>query len=442
MPESPPLLSSFVKWTICGVASLGFLFDIYEVLVGPLILQSALTELAGFQPGTQEYRDWASYLFWFPPLVGGFCGLWGGYFADRYGRRRILVWSILLYTVSALAAGMATSIKTLLLFRILAFSGVCVEFVASVAWLAELFPEPGKREAVIGYTQVFSSFGGLLASGAFYAANRFAAELPAIYGAHSAWRYTLIFGLAPALPLALIRPFLPESPEWQQRRAAGTLRRPSVAALFQPRFRRTTIVTFLLFACGYGAAFGTIQQSPQITPGLPEVAALTPAERGQAASSVQAWQETGGIVGRSLIAGLGLFVVSRRTLLRAFLIPVLVITPFVFIYTATHSLEMFRIGIFLAGITTVAQLNFLGNYLPRVYPVYLRGTGEGFAANVGGRMVGTFAAYIVTHLAAIMPGASPATNLSYAAAAVGIGVYALALILSFVLPEPPEQLQD
>jgi MFS family permease len=437
-----PEISTFLKWTICGMAALGFLFDIYEILVGPLILQPALAELGGLQPGTPRYREWAGNLFWFPPLIGGFCGLWGGYLTDLLGRRRVLTWSIWLYTGAALAAGLATSLEALLLFRILAFAGVCVEFVAAVAWLAELFPEPRMREAVIGYTQVFSSLGGLVVSVAFYLANRFGEHLPAIYGAHAPWRYTLIFGLGAAIPLAVIRPFLPESPQWRQKRAEGTLKRPSVAHLFRPEFRRTTVVTFLLFACGYGAAFGTIQQNPQVTPGLAEVAALSPAERGQAVAGVQASQEVGGLAGRMLAAALGLWIVSRRALLRVFLIPGLLITPAVFTYTATHSLDAFRVGIFFAGITTVAQLNFLGNYLPRVYPVYLRGTGEGFAANVGGRMVGTSAAFVVTHLAAVMPGSSAATNLAFAAATVGVFVYALALVLTFWLPEPPAKLED
>jgi predicted MFS family arabinose efflux permease len=438
MPGPAPI-SRPVQWTVCTVAALGFLFDIYEVLVAPLVIQPALIELGGLAPGSPAYRNWAGWLFWIPPLVGGFCGLWGGYLADRYGRRRILVWSILLYTVSALAAGLAKNVETLLLFRTLCFAGVCVEFVAAVAWLAELFPEPRTREAVLGYTQMFSSLGGVLVSAVFYLANRYGSDLPEIYGAHSAWRYTLISGVAPAIPLMLIRPFLPESPEWAARRAAGTLQRPSVAALFRPQFRRTTIVTTLMFACAYGAAFGTIQQSPQVTPGLPEVAALAPAERGQVVSSVQAMQEFGGLAGRFTVATLALIVVSRRTLLRLFVAPGLVLTPLIFVYTGTHSLELFRIGIFIAGFTTVAQLNFWGNYLPRVFPVYLRGTGEGFAANVGGRMCGTFAALVTNQLAGFMPGATPAAQLAYAAAAVGVAVYGAALALSFWLPEPPEK---
>ncbi len=439
---APPRISTPVKWVICAVAAMGFLFDIYVVLVNPLIVQPALMELGGLSPGSPEYRDWAGYLFWIPPLVGGFGGLWGGYLADRFGRRRILTWSILLYAASATAAGLATSLEMLLLFRVLSFAGVCVEFVAAVAWLAELFPEPRTREAVLGYTQAFASLGGVLVAGAFFVANHYGPALPSIYGAHAAWRYALISGVAPAIPLALIRPFLPESPEWEHKRRQGTLKRPSVRELFRPEYRRTTIVTALLFACAYGAASGSIQQSPQITPGLREVATMTPSARGEAVSSVQGMQEVGGLAGRIAIAALALVIASRRRLLRAFLIPGLAITPLVFIYTGTQNLQLFRIGIFCAGFTTVAQLTFWGNYLPRVYPVHLRGTGEGFAANVGGRMLGMSGAFLTTHLAGLMPGRMPANKLSYAAATVGAGVYVLALLLTFWLPEPPAKLPD
>lgn len=441
MREQPPI-STTVKWLICGVAALGFLFDIYEILVAPLVVQPALLELGNLRLGTPEYRYWAGLFLYIPPLLGGFCGLWGGYLTDLLGRRRILTWSILVYTAAAVAAAYSTTLPQLLTFRTICYAGVCVEFVAAVAWLAELFQEPKPREAVLGYTQMFSSLGGVLVSGVFYFASRFGDSLPAIHGAHAAWRYTLLSGVAPALPLIVIRPFLPESPEWHAKRMAGTLKRPSIAELFGPQFRRTTIITTLLFACAYGAAIGGLQQSPQIAGGMPEVAALPTAERGQATSSVSGAQEFGGLTGRFLMATLALVIVSRRKLLRLFLIPGLILIPFVFLYTSTHSLTMFRIGIFLAGVTTVGQLNFLGNYLPRVFPVYLRGTGEGFAANVGGRMMGASVTFIVTHLAALMPGNTPGAQLAYAACIMGVVVYAIALIATWWMPEPPARLED
>jgi len=151
---------------------------------------------------------------------------------------------------------------------------------------------------------------------------------------------------------------------------------------------------------------------------------------------VQSWQEIGGLIGRVILAVLAVYIVSRRKLLRIFQVPGLFIVPFVFFYPATHDLEMLKWGIFIAGLLTVAQFSFWGNYLPRVYPTHLRGTGESFSANVGGRMIGTSAALLATTLANIMPGATPSIKMAYAATAVAALAYGGGFILSFWLPEP------
>ena len=427
------------QWVICAVAALGFAFDIYELLMLPLIVRPALMDLGGIRPGTPEFNNWVGLLFYVPAIFGGIFGLVGGYLTDRLGRRRVLVWSILLYAFSALAAGYTTSLPLLLVFRCTTFIGVCVEFVAAVAWLAELFPNPKQREAVLGYTQAFSSVGGLMVTGAYYLAVTYGDSLPSIYGAHEAWRYTLISGVIPAIPLIIIRPFLPESPVWQEKKAAGTLKRPSFAELFKPEFRKTTLITALMFACSYGAAFGAIQHVPRIVPGLPEVSSLPRPEQEQVVSNVQFWQETGGLTGRFILAYLAVIIVGRRRLLRVFQVPGLFIVPLVFLYPALNDLEMLKWGIFLAGLMTVAQFSFWGNYLPRVYPTHLRGTGESFAANIGGRMIGTSAALVTTQLANYTPGGSPPAQLAYAAAIVAFVVYAVGFAASFWLPEPEQE---
>jgi hypothetical protein len=120
-------------------------------------------------------------------------------------------------------------------------------------------------------------------------------------------------------------------------------------------------------------------------------------------------------------------------------VPGLILVPLVFLFAATTDLGMLKWGIFFAGFFTVAQFSFWGNYLPRVYPTHLRGTGESFAANVGGRMVGTSAALVTTQLSNLMPGPSPATHLAFAAACVALFAYALGLIASFWLPEPKQE---
>lgn len=430
----------FTQWLICFVAALGFAFDIYELLVAPLILPPALRSFGFSKPADINY--WKGLLFWVPAMCGGIFGLIGGYLTDLWGRQRVLVWSILLYTISAFASGFASSVGELLVLRCVTFVGVCVEFVAAVAWLAELFPNPKQREAVLGGTQAFSSLGGILAAGGYYAAVTWGGSFPAVHGGHEAWRYTVMSGVLPAIPLLVLRPFLPESPIWKQKKLAGTLHRPSFAEIFTPELRKTTLLTALMFACSYGAAFGAIQQLPDIVPGLPGVAGLPRPRQQQMVSAVQSFQEIGGLAGRVVLAILAVIIVRRRALLRVFQLPGLFLVPLVFFYPAVHDLEMLKIGIFFAGFLTVAQFSFWGNYLPRVYPTHLRGTGESFAANVGGRMIGTSAALLATTLANVMPGTGPAMKMAYAAATVALLTYGVGFAASFFLPEPADKLLE
>ena len=435
--------STSVKWIVCTIAAIGFAFDIYELLMLPLILRPALFELAGINPGTPEFEFWRGVLFFVPAMVGGVFGLLGGYLTDLWGRRRVLTFSILLYAFSALASGFVTSIEMLLFFRCLVFIGVCVEFVAAVAWLAELFPIAKQREAALGYTQAFSSIGGLLVTGANYLAVQYAMTLPEIASGHEAWRYTVISGVIPAIPLILIRPFLPESPQWAEKKAAGTLGRPSIGELFQPKLRRTTIVTRLMFACSYGAAFSALQQTPSIVPSLPQVRELTskmtvPIQKKteqEIAATVNGYQEFGGLLGRFMLASLAMVIVSRRWLLRVFQWPGLILVPLVYFYPARENLDLLKWGIFVAGMLTVAQFSFWGNYLPQAFPLHLRGTGESFAANIGGRMIGTSFAAVTAYLTTLLPSGSTAV----AAGLVALFVYAVGSVLSFWLPEPNEE---
>jgi len=198
-----------------------------------------------------------------------------------------------------------------------------------------------------------------------------------------------------------------------------------------------------MMACAYAAAFGAIQQMPRVVPGLAEVQHLTRTAQEQVISGVQSYQEFGGLVGRIILAGLAAAIVGRRRLLYFFQIPGLFLLPAVFFLVPTSGLGLAQWGIFLVGLATISQMSFFGNYLPRVYPIHLRGTGESFAANVGGRMIGTCAALITTSLVPRMPGASVPVKLAYAAGAVGTIAYVISVVASFWLPEPAtEDLPD
>jgi hypothetical protein len=237
--------------------------------------------------------------------------------------------------------------------------------------------------------------------------------------------------------------------------------------LFQPALLRTTVLTTLIFAASYGIAFGAIQQLPQILPGHADIKAIekaaqdaarekaaaagqpAPAPRALAATAakaredkvatVQSVQELGGMVGRLALAILAVRILSRRTLLRVFQIPALILVPLVFWLLAQNlgssgTLTVFMVAIFFCGLLTVGQFSFWGNYIPLVFPLHLRGTGESFAANIGGRILGTAAAWITLSLADSVP-PSPA-KIALAAAGVA-GTYALiGALLTRWLPEP------
>jgi MFS family permease len=425
-----------LQWVICAVAALGFAYDTYELLVMPLVVRPALAELLGAPPNSEAVNGWVGTLVYVPAVAGGIFGLLGGYLTDLWGRRRVLVYSILLYAFGALASGLATSVEWLLFWRCCTFVGVCVEFVAAVAWLSELFTDPAQREKVLGYTQAFSSIGGLMVSGAYTLIVTYSHELPAIHGGHQAWRYTLMSGLLPAIPLMIIRPFLPESPIWAEKKRTGSLKRPSFLLLFTPEFRRTTIVTTIMMACAYAAAFGAVQQMPRIVPGLAEVRVLEPKAQEQTVGVVQSIQEFGGLAGRIALAVLAAVIISRRRLLHVFQVPGLLLLPLVYWFVPSIGLSLAQWGVAVVGFMTVAQFSFWGNYLPRVYPTFLRGTGESFAANVGGRMIGTFGAQLAVSLSTLMPGGSVPIRLAYASAIVGGSAYVIGFIASFFLPEP------
>ncbi|MEZ6106956.1 MAG: MFS transporter [Pirellulaceae bacterium] len=497
-------LGQATVFLICLIASIGFAFDIYELLMLPLILRSAALELGNIRPGTPEWSRWLAAMFFVPAVAGGVFGLLGGYLTDRFGRRRVLTYSILLYAFSAFLAGFSTNLWMLLLLRSTTFIGVCVEFVAAVAWLAELFPDPKKRERVLGYTQAASSLGGLMVAVVNGVLVDHQGSLPMVAvpefleplvgqvnetTRQSGLALHAHVGFGSRLAADFDSPFLPESPAWRAKREAGTLKRPSLAAIFSPELKKTTILTTLGFASTLGIAFGAIQQMPQIVPGLSEVKqeadeaveksvaklkennaevseqqikAASGAARGgvnnKAATEYTKVQEIGGLVGRILMALALMRVLYWGRTLRMFqavgliLIPVLFFGFVRFPNTTFFSINLealhlgilpittMSVGMFVAGLCVVAQLSFWGNYLPHVYPMHLRGTGESFAANIGGRMIGTSAAAMCWGLAPLLPFENPAEQASTAAAIIGGSFALVGFIVSFFLPQPmPEE---
>ena len=551
MPSSTAPRLTLTHWLVIAIASIGFLFDTYELLMTPLAGVPAIAELLNVPPNNPLVTDWMGRMLWMTALCGGTFGLAGGWLIDRFGRKRIMAVSIFVYALSPFAAAFSTTLGAFIFFRCTTFIGVCVEFVAAITWLAELFPDKRRKEIVLGSTQAFASLGGLLVTGVnawivARAATLPTLPLPEIFNAHGSWRYLLMTGLLPAIPIALLLPFVPESQVWREKRAAGTLQRPSFGALFSPELRRVTLVTALLSACAYAAAFGALQLTPlRIAPGLPELAeqrqALKPlndeatelnkqllaakpafdqavaevpglrelaaqrsknriafraANKGgdkekiaalgadfkmlgakldeltaakpeakralverekilkglgdnrekvepfdkvvkERGNTVQFRQEMGGLVGRIILAVLVVTAIARRTLLRLFIIPAFAAFPVAYCHIYPLGGAMFDWSVFVCGLLVVGQFSYFGEYLPKIFPLHLRGTGGSFATNVGGRMIGTSAAFLTTNLLApAMSGANTYDKVAFAAGLVGMAVFVIAFGASFFLPEP------
>jgi MFS family permease len=477
-------LSPLVRSLVLIAAAIGFLFDTYELLMFPVIGAQALSELLQVEQNSTDVRLWAGRMLWMAALSGGIFGLFGGVLVDRFGRKTVMIGSILLYSLSPVAAAGSTALWQFVLFRCTTFIGVCVELVAAVTWLAELFEDKRQRERAIGWTLAFASLGGILVTEVFNAIVAWLEYHPQgwewlnqVRISPTPWRYTLLTGLVPGVLILLLMPFVPESRIWREKKLAGTLRRPRIAELFSPELRRTTIVTTILSACSYGAAFGALQLGPSVmVAGLPEVQrsrvearektsrlqdtlkSLPAEERHhiqeqlqQAQTAVprliddkrgqmQRWQEIGGLTGRILFALLVVYVASR-VLIRLFLIPGLILFPLTYGVLYYGDFALFCVALFLCGLVTVAQFSYVSEYLPKVFPLHLRGTGSSFATNIGGRMIGTMAAVINTELLApLFTGENP-HRVAWAAAVIGTAVYALALLASFFLP-PPRQEND
>src|SRR6185436_1622116 len=118
----------------------------------------------------------------------------------------------------------------------------------------------------------------------------------------------------------------------------------------------------------------------------------------------------------------------------------IVVIPFSYLYASTSGGTALKMATFAGTMLLTAQFSFLGNYLPRLFPTSLRGSGESVAINFGGRVLGTSAAFVTPQLAALLDGPDPTVQLGRAMAVVGVGVFLAGLTATRWMPEPAPEL--
>ena len=160
-------------------------------------------------------------------------------------------------------------------------------------------------------------------------------------------------------------------------------------------------------------------------------------------NTIQLYQKLDSLIGRILLAVLLVVAITRQNLLRLFLVPGLALFPVTYWMLYHESAFAMQWGILFCGLMVVAQFSYFGEYLPKVFPLHLRGTGGSFATNVGGRMIGTSAAFLTTNvIAPRVGGKSTFDQVAIAAGIVGTAVFVIALVATVFLPEPKEQIDE
>src|SRR2546422_3149821 len=121
-PDSRLEKPTFTAWLVLAIASIGFLFDTYELLMTPLVGVPAIAELLKLPPNHPSVTEWMGRMLWMTALCGGFFGLLGGWLIDRFGRKRIMATSIFVYALSPVAAAFSTNLLVFVTFR-------CTKFI-------------------------------------------------------------------------------------------------------------------------------------------------------------------------------------------------------------------------------------------------------------------------------------------------------------------------
>ena len=199
----------------------GWVFDFYD-----LILYTFLLIPIGKELGLSKIM--LSYVLGASLAATAAGGVIFGILSDRYGRKRVLEWTILTYSLGTFLSGFASSVPVLMIFRIITGLGVGGEWATGQTYVGEAFP-PKVRGRYGAFMQTGAPIGVALASivGGF---------LAPILG----WRACFFLSVLPALLVVFIRRALPESDLWlEQRRlvAEGNLPRQSLEHEQRSRFR-------------------------------------------------------------------------------------------------------------------------------------------------------------------------------------------------------------
>jgi MFS family permease len=392
----------------------GWTLDGMDAFIYALVAVPALMELL---PRSGIPATAGNVGFYFSVLQALFLLGWGlsmvwGPIADRFGRVRALILTILFYSVFTFLCGVVTSIWQLAVLRVLCGIGLGGEQPMGGTFVAEEWPED-RRKLGAGYMHTGYYFGFFLAAIANY-----------YIGANFGWRWMFVLGGAPALLVGWIQSGVREPATWQTR-AADERRRPRMrdafAALFSPVYKRRTIINSLLFTVSIiGLWAGSIYVPTAVTQ-LARREGFAPADAARLASYGSMVLSIATIIGCLLAPVLAERLGRRRAMGLYFVVlGVAVAIAFGYVFYLPMALTAFFVLIFFLGIGG-ANFAIYTLWLPEQYSTDCRASAIAFVSSVG-RFVGVPMVFLVGE------GIS-----SYGSLGIPVAVTATAFLLGLIL---------
>ena len=405
-----PLNSNQIKgfWAAWG----GWTLDGMDAFIYALVLVPALTELlprSGIAATPGNIGFYGSVLFALFLLGWGMSMIWGP-IADRFGRVKALIATILFYSIFTFACGLVTSIWQLAVLRVFCGIGLGGEQPMGGTFIAEEWPED-RRKMGAGYMHTGYYFGFFLAAIANYT-----------IGANFGWRWMFVLGGAPALLVGWIQSGVREPEAWQKR---ATVHRPSMSesfsALFSASYQRRTVINSLLFLVSIiGLWAGSIYVPTAVTQTAVREG-YAPAEAARMASYGSMVLSVGTIIGCLMAPVLAERWGRRRTMASYFVfMGAAVAFGFGYVFYLPMALMEFFVLIFFLGLGG-ANFALYTLWLPEQYDTRCRASAIAFVSSVG-RFVGVAMVFLL--------GAGIAR---YGSLGVPVAVTSLAFLLGLIV---------
>ncbi len=356
------------QWLVLFVAWLGWVFDAMDATIYAIVLHPALHDLlqTGSRPPTTEDIGWYGGLIFSIFLVGwAIGGISFGIMADRFGRTKVLIATIIIYAVFTGAAALSETWWHLAIARFLTALGIGGEWAAGAAIVAETWPEE-KRAKAAGILQSAWAVG-------FFLAAAINLTLKEAYG----WRGLFLIGVLPAFVALLVRWWVKEPDRWTHAHEKQAI---PVTAIFHGDLRRATLVgSALAFVAVFGL-WGSTNWAPTLIRELPDLQGQDSATLTKSVSYAIMALNAGAIFG---YLGFGPLAdrFGRRPVFALMCLGSFIMLPITYLVPTSYVgvlMLLPLLGFFNNGIFSGFPI-----YLPELYPTRLRATGAGFCFNAG-----------------------------------------------------------